>query len=223
MNLIVAIDDLHPQQGWGCEGDVQVEYLKSLNDEFGVKFTLFCPSYYHHKYKLTKDWVSYWKQFDWVELANHGHYHDVKKYTKDQMGEQEFLELNFAEATERIQDSLSLWKECGHTPKGFRQPGWGINQESANAVSNYFEWIAGHEHINQNIKFNCDKYFIGADGIHESENISLYGQTFMFQSHIQGDWNDNTWNEKNYLHFQKVVKYLLSQYDLNFVTISEIE
>ena len=222
-NLVVAIDDLHPQKGWGCEGDIQVEYLTELNKKYGVKFNLFCPSYYHNEYPLTKDWVSYWKQFDWVELANHGHYHDVKKYTKDQMGEQEFLELNFAEATERIQDSLSLWKECGHTPKGFRQPGWGINQESANAVSNYFEWIAGHEHINQNIKFNCDKYFIGADGIHESENISLYGQTFMFQSHIQGDWNDNTWNEKNYLHFQKVVKYLLSQYDLNFVTISEIE
>ena len=52
MNLVVAIDDLHPEQGWGCEGDVQVDYLTALNDEFGVKFTLFCPSYYHHQYKL---------------------------------------------------------------------------------------------------------------------------------------------------------------------------
>ena len=54
-NLIVAIDDLHPEQGWGCEGDVQVDYLSALNKDFGVKFTLFCPSYYHHQYKLTKD------------------------------------------------------------------------------------------------------------------------------------------------------------------------
>ena len=45
----------------------------------------------------------------------------------------------------------------------------------------------------------------------------------MFQSHIQGDWNDNVWNEKNYLHFQKVFKYLLSQYELQFTTISEIK
>ena len=65
MNLVVAIDDLHPEQGWGCEGDIQVEYLTRLNQQYGVKFTLFCPSYYHHEYKLTKDWVSYWKQFDW--------------------------------------------------------------------------------------------------------------------------------------------------------------
>ena len=48
MNLVVAIDDLHPEQGWGCEGDIQVDYLTPLNDEFEVKFTLFCPSYYHH-------------------------------------------------------------------------------------------------------------------------------------------------------------------------------
>jgi len=68
-NLVVAIDDLHPQKGWGCEGDVQVDYLKSLNDEFGVKFTLFCPSNYHRQYELTKDWVDFWLQYDWVELA----------------------------------------------------------------------------------------------------------------------------------------------------------
>ena len=90
MNLVVAIDDLHPEQGWGCEGDIQVDYLTALNDEFGVKFTLFCPSYYHHKYKLTKDWVSYCKQFDWVELAHHGHFHDVQKYTFDQIETKSF-------------------------------------------------------------------------------------------------------------------------------------
>ena len=224
MNLVVAIDDLHPEQGWGCEGDVQVDYLRSLNDEFGVKFTLFCPSYYHHKYKLTKDWVSYWKQFDWVELANHGHYHDTKKYTFEQIGDQEFLELDFVEATERIQESLELWEQCGHKPKGFRAPGWGIQQDAAYAVSNYFEWIAGHEHINQGIDFkNVPKYFVGADGIHETDNINLYGETFMFQSHINGVHNNNVWSEENYLHFEQVIEYLLSEYELNFVTISEIK
>ena len=75
VNVVVAIDDLHPEQGWGCEGDTQVEYLTRLNQQYGVKFTLFCPSYYHRQYKLTKDWVDFWLQYDWVELANHGHYH----------------------------------------------------------------------------------------------------------------------------------------------------
>jgi hypothetical protein len=117
---------------------------------------------------------------------------------------------------------MDLWEQCGHKPRGFRTPGWGISQEAATAVSSHFDWVAGHEEINKNITFNT-QYFVGADGIHETEDISLYGQTFMFQSHIQGDWNDNVWNEKNYLHFQKIIKYLLSQYELQFTTISEIK
>ena len=222
MNLAVAIDDLHPEQGWGCEGDVQVDYLSSLNKDFGVKFTLFCPSYYHHQYELTKDWIDFWLQYDWVELSNHGHYHDVKKYTKEQIGEQEYLELNYQEAKDRVKESLSLWKSCGHIPKGFRSPGWGISQESANAVSEHFEWVAQHQDINRGITFNC-KTLYGEDGIHSSDNLKLYNDTFMFQSHIQGTWNDNVWNEENYLHFQQVIEYLLSQYELKFVTMSELK
>jgi len=221
VNVVVAIDDLHPEQGWGCEGDVQVDYLKSLNDEFGVKFTLFCPSYYHRQYKLTKDWVSYWKQFDWVELCNHGHYHEVNKIPKDQIGEQEFLELNYQEAFERIQDSIDTWSECGHKPKGFRSPGWGITQEAADAVSPNFHWVAQHEDINKNIQFKC-KTFYGEDGIHERENLRLYGNTFMFQSHIQGDWNDNIWSEENYLNFKNILNYLSTNNELQFKTISEL-
>ena len=167
--------------------------------------------------------MSYWKQFDWVELANHGHYHDIQKYPKEDFGEQEFVELDFVEANQRIQDSLEIWEHCGHKPKGFRAPGWGITQGAANAVSNYFEWVAQHEEHNQLVSFGVPN-FVGCDGINETENINLYGKTFMFQSHIHGDWNDNVWSEKNYLHFQQVVKYLLSQYkELQFKTVSEIK
>ena len=172
---------------------------------------------------MTKDWVSYWKQFDWVELANHGHYHDVKKYSKDLLGEQEFAELDFIEATERVQDSLDIWEQCGYKPKGFRSPGWGITQEAADVVSSYFDWVAQHEEHNKLVNFGVPN-LVGCDGIEETDNVNLYGETFMFQSHIQGDWNKNVWNEKNYLHFQQVVKYLLSQYNgLQFKTISEIK
>ena len=221
-NVVVAIDDIHPEQGWGVEGDVQVQYLENLHHNFGVKFNLFVPSNYHNKFPITKEFVDFWTQYDWIELSNHGHYHACKQ---EGIGEMEFYELNYSDAVQRIQESQDLWKSCGYIPKGFRAPGWGIQQDAAYAVSNYFEWIAGHEHINQGIDFkNVPKYFVGADGIHETDNINLYGETFMFQSHIQGDWNDNVWSEENYLHFQQVVKYLLSQYnELQFKTISEIK
>ena len=45
----------------------------------------------------------------------------------------------------------------------------------------------------------------------------------MFQSHINGVHNNNVWSEENYLHFEQVIEYLLSEYELNFVTISEIK
>ena len=92
----------------------------------------------------------------------------------------------------------------------------------ANVVSKHFKWVAKHEQINRDIKFNT-KSFVGCDGINETENINLYNDnTFMFQSHIAGDWNDNVWSEDNFNHFQMVIDYLKSQYDLNFVTISEL-
>ena len=42
-NVTISIDDLHPEQGWGCEGDESVGYLEELNKEFGCKFNLFIP------------------------------------------------------------------------------------------------------------------------------------------------------------------------------------
>ncbi len=218
-NVVVAIDDIHPEQGWGVEGDVQVEYLKTLNEKFGVKFNLFVPSNYHDKHPITKEFVDYWKQYDWIELSNHGHYHACKQ---EDIGEMEFFELNYGEATQRIQESMDLWKSCGYTPKGFRAPGWGVNQQSADAISSYFDWVAGHSEINKGINWGC-YFFEGCDGINEPDSLSLYGNTFMFQSHINGEHNDNVWTEENYLHFEKVLEYLLTQYELQYVTISEIE
>ena len=40
MKVVIAIDDLHPEQGWGCEGDESVGYIEELNREYGCKFTL---------------------------------------------------------------------------------------------------------------------------------------------------------------------------------------
>ena len=30
-NVVVAIDDVHPEEDWGVEGDEQIKYLDSLN------------------------------------------------------------------------------------------------------------------------------------------------------------------------------------------------
>ena len=43
MEVTIAIDDIHPEKGWGLEGDECMYYLDELNKEFGAKFTLFIP------------------------------------------------------------------------------------------------------------------------------------------------------------------------------------
>jgi peptidoglycan/xylan/chitin deacetylase (PgdA/CDA1 family) len=218
MDVVIAIDDLHPEQGWGCEGDESVGYIEELNKEYGCKFNLFIPSNYHNKYPITKEWVDFWKSKDYVELSNHGHYHKCKNKG---VGEMEFFELNHSESVQRIQKSLELWKKCGYKPKGFRAPGWGLTQESADAVSSYFDWIAGHTNINKGLSFGT-QFFEGCDGIHETDNIDLWDNRFMFQSHIAGDWNDNCWNEKNYNNFRNILEYLSTQYKLSYKTMSEL-
>ena len=83
-NLIVAIDDVHPEKGWGVEGDVQVQYLENLNHNFGVKFNLFIPSNYHNKFPITKEFVDFWKQQyidkDLIYLE------DLKWFNSDKIG-----------------------------------------------------------------------------------------------------------------------------------------
>jgi peptidoglycan/xylan/chitin deacetylase (PgdA/CDA1 family) len=218
MDVIIAIDDLHPEQGWGCEGDESVGYIEELNKEYGCKFNLFIPSNYHDKYPITKEWVDFWKSKDYVELSNHGHYHECKN---EGIGEMEFFELNHSESVQRIQKSLELWKKCGYKPKGFRAPGWRVNSESAKAIGECFDWVAAHDVINKGIDFGCDTFY-GCDGIHETDNINLWDNRFMFQSHIAGDWNDNCWNEENYNNFRNILEYLSTQYKLSYKTMSEL-
>ena len=220
-DVVIAIDDLHPEQGWGCEGDESVDYLEELNKEFGCKFTLFIPSNYHYKYPLSqhKDWVEFWKDKAWVELAAHGHYHKCKR---TDIGECEFFELETEQAVEtRIGELLREWLDCGYKPMGWRNPGWLAHPEAIKVIGKYFDYAAIHEEHNHGIEWEC-KTFYGCDGIHETDSIQLYKNTFMFQSHIAGDWNDNVWNNDNYENFRNVLKFLESEYKLNYITLREL-
>ena len=220
-NVVIAIDDLHPEKDWGCEGDESVYYLEELNKEFGCKFTLFIPSNYHRKYPLSehKEWVNFWLSQEWVELAAHGHYH---KWERTDIGECEFFELDTEEKTEnRIQKCLDEWQSVGHFPKGWRNPGWLAHPEAVKVIGKYFDYAAIHEEHNHGISWDC-KTFIGCDGIHETDSIQIHKDTFMFQSHIAGDWNDNIWNLDNYKNFKNIINFLSKEYKLNFVTLEEL-
>ena len=221
VSVIVAIDDLHPEEGWGCDGDESVGYLKELNKEFGCKFTLFIPSNYHGKYPLSKhkDWVDFWKKKDWVELAAHGHFHQCER---TDIGECEFFELDDESAVmTRLTNLFDEWNKVGHKPDGWRNPGWLAHPFAINVLGKFFKYAAIHVEHNRGMPWDC-KTFEGCDGINETDSIQLYGDRFMFQSHIAGDWNDNIWNEENYENFRKVLEFLSKSYKLNYKTLGEL-
>ena len=221
MIITISIDDIHPEKGWGVEGDECMYYLDELNKEFGAKFTLFIPSNYHHKAKLSdnKDWIDWLKSKDYFELAAHGHYHECER---NDIGECEFFELDtFDKARDRINLMMSEWSKVNHTPDGWRNPGWLGHPNAVAELGKVFNYAAIHYQHNHSIPWSC-RVFYGHDGINETDIKLHNSDMIMFQSHIAGDWNDNVWNETNYNQFKLSLDYLNENYILNNKFLHEI-
>ena len=214
INLTVAIDDIHPEKGWGMPGDKCMDYLDLLNKEFGIKFTLFIPSNYHNQFPLSKhkEWIDWLKTLGYFELAAHGHFH--KTSNRNIWGECEFAEISTeVECINRVAMMWSEWNEVDHKPVGWRNPGWLAQSVCVDVLGNHFKYAAVHYEHNKGLQWKC-KMLFGADGIHET-NINLHDNNLMFQSHIAGDWNQNIWNESNYKQFRESLKFLYDTYSIN--------
>ena len=225
LNIVIGIDDTHPEKNWGMPDDECVLYLHKLNKEFGCKFVQFIPSNYHGKYAISKykDWVEYWNNLDCIEIAAHGHYHDCRNGGP---GECEMTEHDYKSACIRLDMCLEEWNKVGIKPKGWRMPGWLATQGSFDAGAEKFNYVAIHETHNNNIKLdkNLIRIFRGADAINcDPHTLKIWnGDTIMFQSHIAGLTNDNNWNLENYTKFRYTLNLLKESYELNFTTLEEL-
>ena len=220
MEVTISIDDIHPEKGWGWEGDTCMEYLEELNKEFGAKFTLFIPSNYHNKFPISsyQEWIDWLKSKKYFELAAHGHYHMCER---TDIGECEFFELDTEDKVKsRIWQMMDEWSDVNHKPEGWRNPGWLAHPEAVKWLGPNFKYAAVHYEHNRNLIWDCNEFY-GHDGIHETD-ISLHDGRIMFQSHIAGDHNDNVWNEKNYNQFRHSIKYLLDVEKIKFKTLNEL-
>ena len=61
----------------------------------------------------------------------------------------------------------------------------------------------------------------GADGIHETD-IKLHNGNLMFQSHIAGNWNKNSWTNENYEQFRSSLEFLHLQYTITNKFLNEL-
>ena len=220
INLTIAIDDVNPKKDWRILGDKTEKYLFDLNKEFGAKFTLFIPSNHHNTGKLSenKEWIHELNDSGIFELAAHGHYHKTSDVNR--FGEMEFFDMTEQECIDRLKLLQDEWESVDITPQGWRNPGWMCQSHCVPHLSKIFKYSAVHYQHNNNLKWDC-KMIFGADGIHES-NISLHDNNIMFQSHIFGDWNKNTWTDQTYNQIRLSLEYLVQNYDISFKTINEI-
>ena len=222
INLTIAIDDVNPKKDWRIFGDKTEKYLFDLNKQFGAKFTLFIPSNHHGDAKLSdnKNWVNELLDAGIFELAAHGHYHQTSN--KDRLGEMEFFELQDPkQITDRLLLMQNEWREVGVDPKGWRNPGWICSPQSCDQLKQTFEYAAIHYEHNRGLDWGTCKTVYGADGIHQTDINIHNNDAIMFQSHIFGDWNHNVWNEDNFDQFKASLDYLVTNNEINFVTIKE--
>ena len=223
INLTVAIDDIHPEKGWGLPGDKCMYYLDELNKEFGTKFTLFIPSNYHNQYPISqfKDWIDWLISLGYFELAAHGHYHQTTN--KEHFSEMEFAELqDSSKIAERISLMQKEWEAVNVIPKVWRNPGWICSKQSHEQLKQIFEVVAIHYDHNMGLYWDTCKTVYGHDGIHETDIKLHNGNCLMFQSHIAGDWNKNVWNKDNFDQFHSSLTYLHDTYSITNKFISEI-
>lgn len=220
-NLCVAIDDINPKKGWRILGDKSEKILFDLNKEYGIKFTLFIPTFHHKTDRISdnKEWINELKNSGIFELAAHGHYHETSD--PERLYECEFLEVDSnSKAEDRIKAIMEEWDKVEHKPLGWKYPGWLSHPSSQNAIENNFDYISVHYHHNANISWK-NKPIYGNDSVHENK-VSLHNDNFMFTSHIFGEWNKNTWDDKVADNFRRILDYIYTNYDINPIFIKDL-
>lgn len=229
MTITISCDDVHPQAGWRILGDKTEQWFRTLNEEFGCKFSLFVPACYHYQYPLSgyTRWVEELRSIDWLELAAHGYGHTTSMPSK--FGECEFFEIDSPSAARTVLNGIAAeWSDCDIAVKdlGWRNPGWLCTEVSKKEIENTFKYAAIHYEHNRGLQWNIPTLF-GHDGI-QQENINIHNVSdkhpdgmIMYTSHIAGSWNHNVWNQTNYEQLRLSLSHLVEQYQCEFKTLSE--
>ena len=225
INIVFSVDDVHPEIGYGLlKNNDQFKYLKKLNDEFGLKFTLFLIPFWHgikeFDIQKHKDWITWIQTQGFYEIAAHGVTHAGNK---QELGAMELMNISTEELSKKIQDSKKLFLNCGVNARGFKTPGWEHPKELyAILPTAGFEWIADHFIGEKPIIFSNDLVQLPYNCNTEELHNAFPRETAILHSHISPkEGNKNGWTETLY---QSVRNYLLElQKTRTFVSLTMSE
>lgn len=241
LKILFSVDDVHPEIGFGLYKEKgNLGYLKKLNKEFGLKFTLFLVPFWNGVEKFNilyhKDWVSWLNKQPYFEIAGHGLTHKAEqremKYITLTLSSSipektfkylEFFNLNNDNIEKRIKQMKNLFKKCGVVLRGFRTPGW-ISENSVYNIlkKEKFIWLADHIFGEKIIELSNGLKLIPFNASTEDLEFAFFDDTLIIQSHInKKDGNKNGWDEKQYESVRNFLINLQKERELMPLTFSE--
>lgn len=217
LKIAFSTDDIWPCAGHGLlKNNDNFVYMKRLNDEFGLKFTLFTVPFYKGKDELKitkyKSWIKWIQEQGFYEIAMHGLTHSTDRPQYVKMPWLELHDLPEEEVKTKLIEALNLFKECGVEIKGHKTPGW-LNPKD-NCIYKVLnelglEWMADNLIGAKPIKFsnglNIIPYTLSTENLHSTH---YKNGTLILHSHMNQDGGlcKNGWNEELY---QKTREFLL--------------
>lgn len=223
LKIAFSVDDIAPIEGFGLEKEKgNLNYLLKLNEEFGVKFTLFLiPNLKgQNNIEYYSNWINWLKSKPFFEIAAHGYEHWNSR--GDSI---EFFKIPKEKAEELIKKCLECFHKVGIEPHGFKYPGWLYETEFINLLFPNFKYLADHFVSIYSIKmtngFYRIPYTLSAENLHSNH----YDDTLIIHSHIGVDkQNKNGFTDELYENVRNYLKEIIKKNNGNvrFVTFSEL-
>lgn len=190
-NIIFTLDDFK-------EDNHRLDLLQAIKEQSpGMKVTLFTEPA-HCSY----EWLKGIKEkYDWVEFAIHGWEHDVYREQYKRLYPNECEDWTY-ERTIKCLDDVEK-KFPGIFVKGFKAPGWQINDEVYRALEDRGYWVMNHyiHHIPETGRFYTtnhlweynghiqDTPYNGLENLYNNKNVFLPDSKYYFVSEMIDDKN----------------------------------
>lgn len=224
LRIAFSVDDIAPYEDHGLNKEQgNLKYLFKLNEEFGVKFTLFVIPNYKGEIEIINhmDWCKWLNDIPFFEIAAHGFTH----WNGRDNNSIEFNNIDESTAKILLKNSTGYFKAVGIEPKGFKFPGWLFHPSFIKLLPEHFTYLADHfvsiHPIKMTDGFYRIPYTLSAENLHSDH----YKDTLILHSHIDVDeQNKNGFTEELYNNIRDYLKKIIEKNkgNVEFITFSEL-
>jgi hypothetical protein len=214
--VIFNVEDVCPVENHGLKMDESnLQFIKKLNKQFGLKATLFVPYNYHNKHPLNenKDWVQWLSKLTTFghDIAAHGYSHITTK----EGDEREFYAYDEKITNNALKSIKFNFENLGIKVSGIRFPEFGETRFTELFVWQYFDYnstdIIGERIIKGFGGIKKVPYNLSIDRLYD-----IGHDVYIINSNVSKDLN-----LENYLKLVSFLSHLHSKYNIKYMTYKE--